>query len=142
MTGGLTSDGITSDSSSAFANIRFDGMAGVLFLATHSTTIGEGTNISISVAYSTTGEGSDATTSTDIWSASNAVLTFTTALGLAGGAVRSLWVDVDLKGLSSQPGYFHVWIAANDASVNAQVIAIPWPQHASLPLYSVSVTAA
>ena len=140
MNAGGTSDGITSDTSSAYSGISILGCCGILFVALNQETIGEGTNITITVAYSTTGNGSDATTSTDIWASSNAVLTFTTALGLAAGSIRTLWLDVCSKNMSAN-GYVHLWFNASETVDNVEVIAIPWPSNCVRPVYAASVDA-
>jgi hypothetical protein len=144
MVPSATSDGSASDLSSAFNSINIQGMAGVLFLCVNGATIGESTTVAIAIAYSTTGNGSDASVSTTIWAASDAVVTFSTVLGLAAGSIRSIYVDVSAKGAGvTSPGYLHAWVTACEGvkASNMVIVAIPWPATRTLPIYSPTVEA-
>jgi len=126
---GLTSDAVVS---TVFSGVSVQGLGGILFLAFNDATIPEGETGSFQVQYSTNALASDAATSNAAiaHSCTDAVISFSTALGLTVYSVRSLWLDISAKGWTE--GSVHGALTG-EAADHIAVIAIPVPATATLP---------
>jgi len=128
-------------SSDLLTGVSIKGMDNILFLIAHGAVVGEGGDYSFQVQYSSTGSASDAASSAAAWTCTDAILTFTTAVCGAAG-VYTILFDVSAKGLSDAAGrLFGIWTGSSAARQDIEILAIPFPATATLPLDTADVTA-